>query len=239
MNRSRAWATGWTIARIALAALIVAAVVAQFVSTLSNAAADGRHIPTTVANFFSYFTILSNTASAVVLVAAAVWFLRHGRRITPEPPVIAATLAWVTTYMVITGVVYNTLLRAISIGPDTVLWSNEILHVWAPLFLLVDLFAGPNRRRLPWGAAVGAAIFPLVWIGYTLVRAPFITNPTNGLPYWYPYPFLDPNDGGWGSVIPYIIGIALGIVVVAFGAVAVGRARGIRSDVMTGDHPSG
>lgn len=228
MNQSRGWATGWSVARLAMAALVIAAIVAQFVSTTTNATAEGRDIPTTVANFFSYFTILSNTASAAVLIAAGVWFLPRGRRIAPEPPVIAAALAWVTTYMVITGVVYNTLLRAISIGPDTVGWSNEVMHVWAPLFLLIDLFVGPNRRRLPWGAAVGAAAFPLAWIAYTLVRAPLITNPTNGLPYWYPYPFLDPNDGGWGSVIPYIVGIAVGIVVVAVGVVAVGRRRGIR-----------
>ena len=229
MLRTTGWATGWNIARAAVALLVLAAIVAQFLSTVGNARDDGRHLPTTVANFFSYFTILSNTASAVVLLVAAVWFFRHRRADLPEPPVIAATLAWVTTYMVITGVVYNTLLRAISIGPDTVGWSNEVMHVWAPLFLLVDLFVGPCRRRLPWGAAVGAAIFPIVWIAYTLVRAPFITNPTNGLPYWYPYPFLDPNDGGWGSVVGYIIGIATGIVVVAVGAVAVGRRRGIRT----------
>lgn len=229
MNRSAVWATGWNSARLAMAVLIVAAVIAQFASTVGRAAQDGRDVATTVANFFSYFTILSNTASAIVLALAALWFFRRGRRIAPEPPAIATILAWVTTYMVITGVVYNTLLRAISIGPDTVGWSNEVLHVAAPLFLLVDLFVGPCRRRLPWGAAVGAAIFPLAWIAYTLVRAPLVTNPTNGLPYWYPYPFLDPNDGGWGSVIGYIVGIAIGIVVVAVGAVAVCRVRGLRS----------
>ena len=212
-----------------MAALIVAAIIAQFLSTVGTAARDGRDVATTVANFFSYFTILSNTASAAVLIAAAVWFLRRGRRIAPEPAAIAAALAWVTTYMVTTGVVYNLLLRAISTGPDTVSWSNEVMHVWAPLFLLIDLVVGPCRRRLPWSAAVGASAFPLVWIAYTLVRAPLVTNPTNGLPYWYPYPFLDPNDGGWGSVVGYIIGIAIGIVVVAVGAIAVGRARGIHT----------
>lgn len=228
MIRSRSWATGWTALRLAMAALIVAAIIAQFISTVGGAAQDGRDVATTVANFFSYFTILSNSASAIVLIVAAVWFLRRGRRVGPEPAAVAATLAWVTTYMVITGVVYNLLLRAISVGPDTVGWSNEVMHVWAPLFLLIDLFVGPCRRRLPWRAAVGAAAFPLAWIAYTLVRAPLVTDPTNGRAYWYPYPFLNPNDGGWGSVVAYIIGIAIGIVVVAVGAVAVSRARGIR-----------
>jgi hypothetical protein len=130
--------------------------------------------------------------------------------------------------MLVTGVVYNLLLRGLPLQPETVGWSNEILHVWGPLFLLLDVLFGAGRRHLPWTAALGAAVFPIAWIVYTLLRAPLITNPTTGAPYWYPYPFLDPNTGGWSSVVVYIIVIAVGIVALAFGIVAIGRARGIR-----------
>lgn len=228
MIRSRSWATGWTALRLAMAALIAAAIIAQFVSTVAGAAAADRDVPTTIANFFSFFTILSNTASVVVLAWAGIRFLARGRRLEPDPLALAAALAWVSTYMVITGVVYNLLLRGLPLQPETVAWSNEVMHVWGPLFLLLDLFLGPCRRRLPWKAALGAAIFPIAWIVYTLLRANLITNPTNGQPYWYPYPFLNPYESSWGSVIGYMIGIAVTIIVVAFGAVALGRARGSR-----------
>jgi len=214
---------------MAVAAAIAAAVIAQFVSSLEGARAAGRDVPTVVANFFSFFTILSNVSAVVVLAIAGVRFFARRRRLDPDPAPLATGLAWVSTYMVVTGVVYNLLLRDLPLQPETVGWSNEILHVWGPLFLLFDLLLGSCRRRLPWTAALGAAIFPLAWIAYTLVRAPLVTNPTTGEPFWYPYPFLNPANGGWGSVVVYIVVIAAVIVGVAFGAVAIGRARGIRS----------
>lgn len=231
MTTTTRWATGWNILRAIVAVAVLVAVVAQFVSTASGAAAAGRDVTTTVANFFSFFTILSNVSAAVVLLIAAVRFVRR-RPAAGHPevdsPALATALAWVSTYMIVTGVVYNLLLRGLPLQPETVGWSNEILHVWGPLFLLLDVLLGSGRRRLPWTAALGAAIFPIAWIVYTLLRAPLITNPTTGAPFWYPYPFLDPSTGGWGSVAVYIVVIALAIVALAVGVVAIGRARGIR-----------
>lgn len=228
MLRSREWATGWSLARVAVAALIAAAVLAQLVSTVSGAVDRERDLTTVIANFFSYFTILSNASAAVVLVMAGARFFARRRALETDPLALATALAWISTYMIVTGVVYNLLLRAVALQPETVGWSNEVMHVWGPLFLLLDVLVGPNRRRLPWVAAFGAAIFPIVWIVYTLLRAPLITNPTTGAPFWYPYPFLDPASHGWGSVIGYIVVIASGIVALAFGVVALGRARGTR-----------
>ncbi|MCW2163048.1 hypothetical protein B0I12_000174 [Microbacterium hydrothermale] len=226
MQRSRGWITGWNAVRLAVAVLILAAVIAQFSSTVGEALAQGRHVPTVVANFFSFFTILSNVSSAVVLLVLGVRFFARGRRLEVDPRGLATALAFVSTYMIVTGVVYNLLLRGLPLQPETVGWSNEVMHVWGPLFLLLDVVLGPLRRRLPWSAAFAAAIFPIVWIVYTLVRAPLITNPTTGAPYWYPYPFLDPNTGGWGSVAVYIVIIAVAIIALAFGVVSLGRARG-------------
>lgn len=225
--RTSAWAGVWTGARAVMALIILAAVIAQAIETIGYAVVDGRHVPTVVANFFSFFTILSNTAAAIVLGWAAGRLLIARSARTADPPGLAIALVCVTTYLLITGVVYNLLLRAVSIGPDTVGWANEVMHVWAPLFLLVDLFAGPARRALPWATASLALVFPLTWIVYTLVRAPLITAPSSGASSWYPYPFLDPHGpAGWAGVWMYVAGIAVGIVVVAVGVVAVGRWRG-------------
>ncbi|GEB45879.1 hypothetical protein MTE01_18240 [Microbacterium testaceum] len=216
---------------MAVAVLVLVAVGAQFVSSTAEAAARGRDVTTVVANFFSFFTILSNVSSAVVLAWLGARFFARGRRIDVDPPALATALAFASTYMIVTGVVYNLLLRGIPLQPETVGWSNEILHVWGPLFLLLDVVLGPTRRRLPWSAAFAAAIFPIAWIVYTLLRAPLITNPTTGAPFWYPYPFLDPNTGGWGSVAVYIVVIAVAIIALALGVVAIGRARGIRMPI--------
>lgn len=227
--------------RLAMAALIVAAIVTQLVKSVSTTIELGRDVATVVANFFSFFTILSNAAAAVVLASAAVWYFTRGRRAAVETPLLARALASVTTYMIITGLVYNLLLRLIELplGSRPVPWSNEVLHLIAPLFLLADLFVGPLRRALPWRAIWSVIAFPIIWVIYTLVRGPLVVNPGTGDPFWYPYPFLNPNGpGGWPSVILYVLGIAAAVLVVAALVIGwgrrVGRERELDHD--TGDH---
>jgi hypothetical protein len=238
MMRSQAWTTTWSVLRLAMAAAIAAAVVAQLVQSVSNAIDAGRHVPTIIANFFSFFTILSNVAAAIVLALAALWLFTRRKRELVEPLGIAIALACVTSYMVITGIVYNTLLRGYDLEPGAVVpWSNEVLHLIGPLFLLADLFVGPVRRALAWRAIWAIVAFPIVWVVYTMIRAPFITNPGTGDPFWYPYPFLNPNNAGlqpvsgYPGVILYVIGIAIAIVAVGALVVWWGRRIGTTEEV--------
>src|SRR5690606_32790769 len=141
-----------------------------------------------------FFTILSNLGAAVVLAVAAIWALTCGRDATREPRWLAVALSCVTTYMIITGIVYNLLLRGIELPQgSTVPWSNEVLHVVIPLFLLVYVLFAPKRRMLSWATIGTIAAFPIVWAIYTLVRANLIISPALATPYWYPFPFLKPH----------------------------------------------
>lgn len=216
--------------RAAMAAVIAAAIVTQVARSVSTAAELGKDVPTVIVNLFSFFTILSNAATAVVLGWAAVWYFVRGRRAAAESAPLAYALASVTTYMVITGIVYNLLLRGIELpqGSAPVPWSNEVLHVVAPIFLAIDLFVGPLRRALPWRGILAILVFPIVWVVYTLIRGPLTTNPISGDPFWYPYPFLNPNNfaNGYAGVAVYVIGIAVAISAVAVLVVWVGRWRG-------------
>ena len=100
----------WTVLRLAMAALTAGAIVAQLAKSIGTAVELGRDVGTTIANFFSFFTILSNAAAAIVLAWIALWYLVDGRRkkTDAEPPGLAVALACVSTYMIITGIVYNT-----------------------------------------------------------------------------------------------------------------------------------
>ena len=226
----------WPFVRVAGAVLIVVAALAQLARSIQNALvavppATG-HVPTVVADFLSFFTIQSNLTSAVVLVIAAIWAWTKGRDAAQESPAIAVALACVTTYMIVTGIVYNTLLRNVELPQGvTVWWSNEVLHVVAPLLLLADLLFAPKRRALTWSTVWIIVIYPIVWVVYTLVRAPMITAPATGAPYWYPYPFLDPNlQGGYLGVAVYVVGIAIAIVGVGLLVIWVGRHRARRRE---------
>ncbi|WP_434969623.1 Pr6Pr family membrane protein [Microbacterium sp. bgisy207] len=226
MLRSRRWAQAWAVLRLLVAAAGVAAIVGQLIRTVSISAANGWPLGLTAVDFFSFFTILSNVGAAVALTIGAFLILR-GHRI--DPAWFATLLAAVSTYMLITGIVYNALLRGLPLPQgSTVPWSNEILHVWAPLFLLLDVFLGPLRRRLPWRALWAVIAFPLVWVTYTLIRGPLVTDFRTGNPWWYPYPFLNPNVQPWGyaGVALYVVGIAAGILLIAAGVIWLGRRRG-------------
>ncbi|WP_203580893.1 Pr6Pr family membrane protein [Microbacterium hibisci] len=231
--RTATWTRAWYVARAAMGALIVAAIVRQLAASVGTALELGRDLGVTIANFFSFFTILSNAAAATVLLWAAVWYFTRGRRADAEPLGLAVALASVSTYMIITGIVYNTLLRNIVLpqGSEPVWWSNEVLHLVGPLFLLADVFVGPLRRALSWRSLWAIVAFPIVWVVYTIIRGPLITNPVSADPFWYPYPFLNPNNpGGWPSVILYVVGIAIAIVAVGAFVVWWGRRRGAKAE---------
>ncbi len=224
--------TWWPYARLAAAVLAVAAIVAQLARSIEVAqSADtdyGRHMPTVIANFFSFFTIESNVLAAVALAIGGIWALRQKDAKLVEPRWLAVLLVCASTYMIVTGVVYNTLLRGIPLPQgSTVPWSNEVLHVVIPLIMLLDVLFAPRRRALDWGTVGIAAIFPIVWVVYTLIRANLVIAPATGNPYWYPYPFLDPHQsGGYVAVGLYVLLIAAIIIGAAALVVWVGRRRG-------------
>ncbi|WP_308187598.1 Pr6Pr family membrane protein [Microbacterium allomyrinae] len=255
MMRSAAWSKGWSVARAAMAIVTITAIVAQLSKSVGTAAGLGRDVTTTIVNFFSFFTILANASSAVVLLWAVIWFWTRGRQaLSAAPPAaapsavsgrtgpaeplgLAVALASVSTYMIITGIVYNSLLRNIELpqGSEPIWWSNEVLHLIGPLFLLADVFFGPLRRALPWRSLWAIVAFPILWVAYTMLRGPLVTNPVNGEPFWYPYPFLNPNSaGGWPSVLLYVIGIAVAIVAVGSLVVWWGRRIGTSGSLVAG-----
>ncbi|MBM7503431.1 Pr6Pr family membrane protein [Agromyces aurantiacus] len=195
--------------RVGAAAAIVVAIAGQFAVAWSMVPDRAAF----VVNFFSFFTILSNALAALVMLAGAwIAFTRPD-----DPEWFNLVRACAVTYMSTTFVVYNLLLRGISLDQATTLpWSNEILHVWAPLYLVADWVLAPGRHRIPWERLWTIAIFPLVWVAYTLVRGVLIG--------WYPYPFLNPaQEASYGGVAVYVIAIAAFILLVGAGILALSR----------------
>ena len=213
------------ILRSVIAIAIIAAIVGQLIVSVAFWQANGvQHLGISVWNFFSFFTIQSNVLTIVAFAVGAVFLLRT-RGV--EPPRWTTFRACVATYMIVTGIVYNLLLRNIPLGGISDVWTNETLHVVIPLVMLADVLFAPRRRALGWSTVVIAAIFPVVWAVYTLIRANFIIGPATGNPWWYPYPFLDPHltPGGYLGVAGYIVGITIAIIGVASFAVWAGRRR--------------
>jgi len=106
-------------------------------------------------------------------------------------------------------------------------WPNEVLHVWAPVFILLDWLFAPGRPALAWNRIWFAMIYPILWLVYALLRGTFTD--------WWTYPFLNPNEpSGWPGVLIYIVVIAVVIIGISAAAISVSRI-GKRTPALTPD----
>ncbi|UKS57554.1 Pr6Pr family membrane protein [Exiguobacterium acetylicum] len=165
--------------RIAFGLLGLTAVIFQFQAGLSR--------PTfNPINFFSYFTILSNLLFAILLLLTG-W---SKTAYTKTTPVRGAT----TLYMIITGLVYITLLRGLEESLQTPIpWVNTVLHYIMPTFSLINWLIFIPRYSLRRIHALLWLVFPLVYLVYSLVRGRYTD--------FYPYPFLNVTTQGIGNVL--------------------------------------
>jgi hypothetical protein len=191
--------------RIAFGLLVVAALVFM-ISTLVD---DGTF---NALNFFTFFTVMSN------ILAAAVFFEGGRRQLSGATPVPDMWRGAAVVYMAVTYIVFAVLLRDLQDQLQTnVPWVDSVLHRVMPIALMADWLIDPPRTAITFRRAVGAWIgFPLAWTAFTLIRGEIDGR--------YPYPFLDPANGGYGAVALYSIAILALFLAVIWAAASVGTA---------------
>lgn len=188
--------------RLVLAILILAAVVYQ----ISDRLANGVFRP---AEYFSYFTVETALIFVVIFAVAGVAAFRTDS----DTALLTIVRMCAVPFTIVTFVIYNTMLRglpgaAADAGYSWPVWPNELLHVWAPIFIVLDWILAPGRYPLRLRAFWWVLLFPLAWVIFSLIRGA-VTG-------WWPYPFLDPNGPlGWVGVVCYIIGIAAAFALLA------------------------
>lgn len=153
------------------------------------------------AEYFAYFSI-QGTLIASVMLAYTGWLAFKG---TPEKKQVTIARVSATTYSVVIAVVYNALLRggAGDIRDAGYAWPvlpNEVMHVWAAVFMLLDWLIVAGFAHLRLRASLWVAVFPLAWLAFSVTRGM--------LDGWWAYWFLDPTGkGGLAGMFEYIIGI--------------------------------
>ncbi|TFC91792.1 MULTISPECIES: Pr6Pr family membrane protein [Cryobacterium] len=197
--------------RLAIVLLGTTAIVSTFFDTATRATINPF-------NFFGFFTMQSNIIVVIVLAVSA-YVSFSGR---PQSPRLVLARGCATTYIVITGVVYNVLLAGLE-GGVSLAWANSVLHIVLPLYAALDWLIFSDRSPLPWNELWIALIYPIVWIMVVLVR-----GATDG---WVPYPFLNPAQG-YGVVALYALAIAVATVVFAAIIWTVSRFRPLRSPAL-------
>ncbi|WP_423919369.1 Pr6Pr family membrane protein [Frigoribacterium sp. 2-23] len=179
------------------------------------------------ANYFAYFTQQSNMANVVVMAVSGVFFLR-GRR---DPPWFAVLHALVTTYVIVSGIIYG-IIVAQSAGHNYTIgvpWSSQVLHFYLSTFVLIDWVLAPGRTRIRWRVLPLVVPFPVVWGIATIVRGADVG--------WYPYFFLDPAQVMWPGEFAFYNGIAVGTIIGVMAALIGLSHLRPRRDVFTGAVP--
>lgn len=160
-------------------------------------------------SYFSYFTIDSNLIAAAVLLAGAM--ARSGGASRP----LDILRGGAVVYMSITGIVFTLLLSNTDVD-TTIPWVNTVVHELMPLVILADWLLVPPTARLSIRQGMMWLSFPLIWIVYTLIRGAIVNH--------YPYPFLDPANGGYANVSAYCVGILVAMLIVCILTVVLAHA---------------
>lgn len=168
-------------------------------------------------NFFSFFTVLTNTLVAVVLTweltpresAARRWFLLPSVRSG-----IAVSIALV-------GLAYNLLLRHLWQPEGWQFVADELLHDVMPLLYIAYWWLCVPKGTLRLGHIGLWVIYPVVYFAYLLLRGNLLAA--------YPYPFIDVASLGYPQVFINAGGILAGFVGIALVVVGVDRWAGRRS----------
>lgn len=160
--------------------------------------------------FVSYFTIQSN----FVVMLAAIFVVRGVDLGSPWQRALRL-IAMVS--ITITCIVYIVVLSGDSSNAGLSQVANLMLHYIAPpLAVGVWLVWGP-WPGLSLGDIPRALVWPAAWIAYTLVHGA-ITD-------WYPYPFIDVVDKGYGRVAINVVAITVFAAVLCLAYVAAARWR--------------
>jgi len=198
--------SAWQVVRAASIALVLLAIAVALQSTRDA----GTFNPT---RFFAYFTIQSN----LIGVVAITWLLATRHR--PRSRGLELLRGAAAVYLTVTFVVVILLLSDVDVSLELA-WVDFVLHKLFPLIVVADWLIDPPTTRLGVRDALLWLIYPIVWAVLTVARGAF-----DG---WYPYPFLDPANGGYVQVAITIALITFGFVALSLGFAWLGNVRAAR-----------
>ena len=185
------------------------AVIAQLYLIITNRVVS---VPETIFRFFSYFTIDTN-----ILVALCFTFIflgsksRLGKFFSK-----ATTITALTVYIIIVGIVYNTILRLTWNPQGLQMVVDEILHSVIPVFFILFWVIFVPTEGLKYKDAFSWLIYPLVYILYAVIHG--------AITKFYPYIFVDVTRHGYGKVMSNAGLILFAIFVLSLILIATGKA---------------
>lgn len=176
-------------ARVVFAFLGFSAIVTE----IATLVARHRFTPS---DFFSYFTVESNSLAIISLILAAL--LTGSGRTHRGLNLFRGAVAF---YMTTVILIFIVLLSGYPASDLTAVpWDNTVLHYIMPIVIIVDWLVDNGSATIPYRTAAIWLAYPLAYLCYSLIRGAIVS--------WYPYPFMDPDTHGY-------LGVAITAVVIA------------------------
>jgi hypothetical protein len=185
--------------------LVLAAILAQ-----AKVLADANAFDPT--RFFAFFTIQSN----LIGVAAFSWLV--ARPDGPRGRGSELLRAAAAVYLTVTFFVVIVLLSGVDVQLQLV-WVDVVLHKIFPIIVVADWLVDSPRVRLVFRDIATLIAYPLLWTALTMIRGE--VDPAR----WYPYPFLNPANGGYGQVLATAVAVTIGFVVISAAIIWLGNWR--------------
>lgn len=187
----------------------LAALILQFSLTVPTAMANGRSLAGAVEFYFSFFTILSNSALVLVHLASATDAPALARLRRP-----AVRLGMVAVMLFVCAF-YHFVLASTWAPQGWFKVTDVALHYATPLFyvgwwLRFAPHGGVTMRAIPMIAA-----WPLVYALYAVARGAVVRA--------YPYPVLDAAVLGYGRVAANIAGLLIVFATLCAGVILIDR----------------
>jgi hypothetical protein len=165
-------------------------------------------------NFFSYFTVLANTAAALAMLVPVIAPNCRLAGFLSNPSVRTAIAA----YLIVVATTYYVFLRFVGDDYGLERIADRLMHYVTPLLFLIDWVAFVPKGRVPWTMVATSLILPLAY-GVWLIAHGAIAN-------WYPYPFVDMRSLGYQEGLQNMAGFLAVFVAITLTLIAIDRVMG-------------
>lgn len=189
--------------------VVLAGIVIQLPLSAQNEEGFFSTAPERLFNVFAYFTIQSNLLLGGTVLVLALWPDRT-RSAVYKTLRLNGVLC-----IAVTGIVYHAVLAGLDDLSGWAWVSNFLLHTAAPIAgVLGWLLFGP-RGQTDWRIVGWSIVYPLLWLAFTLIRGEFV--------HFYPYPFVNVDEHGYGRVLLNCLLVAVLFLALAAGATTLDR----------------
>jgi hypothetical protein len=173
--------------------------------------------PERVFNVFAYFTVQSNLLLGGTALLLALQPERSGGELFKTLRLNGVLC------IAVTGIVYHAVLAGTDQLHGWAAVTNFLLHTASPVAGVLGWIAFGPRGLTDWRIVGWSIVYPLLWLVFTLIRGEFVG--------FYPYPFVDVTEHGYGRVLLNCLLVAVLFLALAAGATILDRRLQRRTTV--------